>query len=245
MRRVLLALVMCVCVLTGVTPAVAQSLPVEVTLTIDRSAYELRAPIAFTIHALNPNPRPLSLMLNFAQPYDLVLHDGLIDVARLSRQGTGVVAPDTQQIGSGQMLTYVGQWAPSTSLLPTALGAPTFNPPAPGVYTIHAELATLDRRPVSAARPLFIGRPVIFAAGCTSIEPDLLVRVPVTLLAAAVEPESALKGMWRFNAPAIFTGYSPAQRIMNDLQTVNPGDTITLCLDPGGRVLLPTSPRAP
>ena len=145
MRAVALAVVLSLSMPAGAGRVAAQTLPVEVSLVLDRSAYEPGMPIAFTVRIHNPNAVPVTLLSSAAQPFDLVLRAELVEVGRLSQGRVAVPTLNQQRLLSGEVLTYSGQWTPATTLLPALAGLGAAQPLPPGLYSIHAELSTAPR----------------------------------------------------------------------------------------------------
>lgn len=238
--RLTLALALLLSVLTGVHRARAvQPEALEVTLTLDRSAYEPGMPIAFTIRVRNLSSQPVTLTFPTSQRFDVVIRRD-VEVSRWSQDKFFLQVQGTETWLPGQEIVYSDQWVPMTGIAPHTLSEPPLRLLEPVLYTIYAEITSTGVRPRSPAQLLIMGRPLDLPAGCSVLVSHFPVIAVPALIAAAVEPQSALESLWRFHAPLNrFEGWTPVRGAPVDLRGYLPGEAIVICLRAPARFYMP------
>ncbi len=217
----------------------AQPEALEVMLNLDRSAYEPGMPIAFTIRVRNLSSQPVTLTFPTSQRFDVVIRRD-VEVSRWSQDKAFLQVQGTETWAPGQEIVYSGQWVPMTGIAPHAFGEPPLRLLEPVLYTIHAEITSAGVQPRSPAQWLIMGRPVDLAPGCSVLVSRFPIIAVPALIAAAVEPHSALESLWRFHAPLNrFEGWSPLFGAPADLRGYLPGEAIVICLRSSARFYMP------
>ena len=96
-----------------------------------------------------------------------------------------------------------------------------------GHFTVAAGRTT-GLRVTNAATPPLLS--IFLPAGCTSQTISSPDGTPVQQVADLVQPGSALQSIWRRNPDGDFDGYFPLSGAANDLQTLNRGDVVHICV---------------
>jgi hypothetical protein len=217
----------------------AQPEALEVTLTLDRGAYEPGMPISFTIRVRNLGAQPVTLTFPTSQRFDVVIRRD-VEVSRWSQDKVFLQVQGSETWAPGQEVVYSDQWVPMTDIGPHMVSEPPLRPLEPVVYIIHAEITSAGVRPRSPAQLLIVGRPTDLAPGCSVLVSRFPVVAVPMLIAAAVEPRSALESLWRFHAPLNrFEGWSPLPDAPADLRGYLPGEAIVICLRASARFYMP------
>lgn len=217
----------------------AQPEALEVTLTLDRSAYEPGMPIAFTIRVRNLSTQPVTLTFPTSQRFDVVIRRD-VAVSRWSQDKAFLQVQGSETWAPGQEVVYSDQWVPMTGVGPHAVGEPPLRLLEPVLYTIHAEITSAGVQPRSPAQWLIMGRPADLPAGCSVLVSRFPVIAVPALVAAALEPRSALESLWRFHAPLNrFEGWAPIPGAPADLRGYLPGEAIVICLRAPARFYMP------
>lgn len=217
----------------------AQPEALEVILTLDRSAYEPGMPIAFTIRVRNRGTQPVTLAFPTSQRFDVVIRRD-VEVSRWSQDKVFLQVQGSETWLPGQEIVYSDQWVPMTGIGPHTTNEPPLRLLEPVLYTIHAEITSFGVQPRSPAQLLIMGRPADLPAGCSVLVSHFPVITVPALIAAAVEPQSALESLWRFHAPLNrFEGWAPLPSAPTDLRGYLPGETIVICLRAPARFYMP------
>ena len=222
-----------------VPEAAAQRPPVELTLTLDRTAFEPGTYVGFTLRARNVTPYTIPLTFLTDQRFDVVVRSDITEVSRWSAGRTYPIAATVLTLGAFQTLTYSDGWIPTSKLTPRDTLAPG-DPLLPNVYSAVGELSTVDQRIQTSPQPLVVGRPTPLPADCTTLPVGYPATLPVALIAATIEPPEALGGLWRYDARTLaYHGFVLAPNAPTDLPSVARGDVLVICLRTPGRLLLP------
>lgn len=236
---VLFAVALALAVVPDAPDAAAQRPPIELTLTLDRVAFEPGAYVGFTLRARNVTPYTIPLTFVTDQRFDVVVRSDVAEVSRWSLGRTYPVAPTQLVLGAFQTLTYADGWIPTSKLTPRdalALGDPI----QPGVYTATGELSIADQRIQTNAQPFVVGRPTPLPADCTTLPVGYPATLPVALIAATVEPPEALGGLWHYDSRTLsYRGFVLSPNAPVNLPSVARGDVLIICLAAPGRILLP------
>lgn len=242
-RAVMLAVALFAGAAVSARPASAQNgvASLDVSLVLDQGAYEPGATISFTIGVRNRGSLPVDLTFPTSQRFDLSLDSESIEIDRYSRSQIFAQTVGVTHWAPGELLLFTGLWQPHNDNSPIASPGPvTRRPLDRGAYRIHAELTPAGTHAVSAPVFLIIGAPVQFGAGCTSLQTPFGVNVPVTALAAAVDPPEALLALWQRNRFSnVFDVYAPQPALPSDLRFISDQAPVTICLATPARVLLP------
>ncbi len=221
-------------------PAAAQPFPLEVTLTLDRGAYEPGASIGFTVSARNVSREPVTLSFASTQRIDVIIRKDTVVVSRFA--ATQPVGPGfgTQRWQPGETVLFTGAWMPYTLLGPSTVPGAVPQLLAPSMYTIQAELLSTGLRVPSPSQPLIIGRPTPIGPGCATITTYFGVSMTAGAVAAVVTPAAALRGLWRFE-PSVgrYLGFLPVAGAPHDLASVPAGDVVVFCTNAPAVALLP------
>lgn len=224
----------------GARPASSQAFPVDVTLKLDRVAYEAGTAIPFTVVIRNPGSAAVVLTFPTSQRFDLVLHNGPVEVSRWSQGQLFTQELTELRLGPGEALTYVGQWLPLTTLLPRGVQESPVEAAPTGLYTIYAEVPVVGARPVSERMPIIIGQPISLVRGCVTLQATYPQPLPVDFIAQTIDPPGVLSSIWVTDPlTGIRHGYSPVPGAANDLGSVGPSQTLTVCLTTPGQILMP------
>jgi hypothetical protein len=220
----------------------AQQFDLNLKLTIDRTAYEPGAAITFTLTVSNVTTSRIFKQFATSQRFDLVVQAGAAEVSRWSDSHVFTPLIEPVSWAPGETKTYADTWIPLNRVGPSSVGA-IFSPTlAPGLYTIHPELANTGTHPIGEALPLVIGQPYVMDAGCTPIPNGFHVTTTAAFFARTLDPVSALHSIWRYDAATNrYAGFSPTPNVPpNDLVSINPGDQLVMCLSSPGALLVPS-----
>lgn len=217
----------------------AQPEALEVTLTLDRSAYEPGMPITFAIRVRNLGNQPVTLTFPTGQRFDVVIRRD-VEVSRWSQDKAFLQVVGVETWAPGQEIVYSDQWVPMTGVGPRAVGEPPLRPLEPVLYTIHAEITSSGVQPRSPAQLLIVGRPVDLPVGCSVLVSHFPVIAVPALVAAALAPRDALESLWRFHTSLNrFEGWAPIPGAPADLRGYLPGEAIVICLRAPARFYMP------
>jgi len=241
MRAILAGLLaaLLIALLARPAPAAAQDIPVEVTLILDRSAYEPGVPIRFTVQVRNTSALPVTLGFGSSQRFDLVLRSETVELDRWSRTQTFTPVPGQMRLAPGEISIFSGTWAPSSELLPSVVYVAGGQPIPRGVFQMVAVLKPIETTIISRPQPLIIGTPTILSAGCTTLPSLFTLELPAEAIAQAVDPPEALISLWQRSLFGAYTGYQPHRAVASDLRVINRLHPLTICLSLPARVILP------
>lgn len=220
--------------------ASAQTGPLELRLTLDRTAYEPSAVITFTVILRNISSSPVTLRFPTSQRYDVVITSATAEVARWS---SGRVFSQTLEqiiLAGGATMMFTDQWVPTTEIGPFTFGVVPSQPLVAGVYGIRADVPIVGTRPPAVVQPLLIVRPVALEIGCTGITNQFPGLNPPVVLLQWVEPAGIVESIWRWD-PRLerFAGYAAAPGAPRDLTMVNMGDALSICVIAPGKFFTP------
>ena len=242
MHRVTLALALVASLaLVGDRVSAAQSVPLELTVTLDRAAYEPGQPLGFTLRVRNTSRAPVTVTFATSQRFDLVLRSEVIEIDRWSRGRVAAQVVGEQRWAPGETVTYSGTWLPVSTVVPRSLGEPAEQPLARGVYSLEAELTGVGVRLTGDPAIVIVGAPTALPTGCTNLDAPFPVELPASVVARTVEPADALHSLWQRQLPVleVYAAYNPTLTIFSDLKTVNTRFPLTICMTAPGRILLP------
>lgn len=232
--------VLTVLLVSGLPAVGAQPSPLNVVLALDRTAYEPGTPIGYTVRVSNISNQPVTVTFNSAQRFDLSLQSDAVLAARQSDGQSFQMATTRQTWAPGEIVTYSGSWLPLSALLPGLTNAPNSQPIPGGIFRMVAQLTAVEMRPVSAPEVVVIGMPSSLGAGCTTLAAPFSQELPVSIVARAIDPPTALQSLWQRSVLlGEFTAYQVSPQIGNDLSTINRRNPLTICLTAPARLITP------
>ena len=243
-RTLLLAVVMGLGALVWPVTARAQTpvttAPLDVTLVLDRGAYEPGMPFSFTVRVRNISSAPVALTFPTAQRIEVVLLSTSFEIDRWSRGQAFAQVVGELRLAPGEFTEFTGQWQPRNPYLPGSTAMAQNPPIGPGLYTLIAEVTAIGARAVS--RPVFviIGTAQTLLPGCTTLPRLLPAELPISSLVLAMDTLSGTFSIWQPALPlGAWAGYTVQPELPSDLQTLNRIFPITVCTPSGGRIVLP------
>lgn len=223
-------------------PAAAQPSAFEVSLNLARTAIQPGEAVTFTIRVRNLSGQAITVNFASTQQYDLVLRSEAAVIGRLSTQRGAMPAFTQRSWQPNETVVYTDSWVPQSSLLPSATVGGQVQLLSPDVYTIYAELNTLDIRPTSAPRPLIVGGAIALPPGCTLLPKPFPASLPANIVAETIEPRLNLRALWRYSPTTNrYALYTTDVLVPIDLVQINAGDRLLICMREAGSIITPSA----
>jgi hypothetical protein len=203
----------------------------EVTLTTDRTAYPVGAPVALTFTARNRGDAPLILTFPSGQMIDLAIGppDSPAVVWRWSQGQFFTQALIPRTLAPGEALTFTAAWDQRNQ---AGLQVPT------GVYAVTAVLMAAGRPSAGPVRFVIGEEHPLPGPGCITVRSTFPNGTPVEVVAGAVSPADALLAIWRMEGNG-WLGWTRASDAPVNLRGVAFGDRLRLCLAGPARWIAP------
>lgn len=232
MRRVLLVVAIVMVAAWYPAGARGQTPPVQFSVTTDRVAYTMGAPLLFTVTVTNLGTEAVTLTFPSGSIFDLTVTSvgrTPLPVWRLSEGRFVTQAVTSRTIAAGDRLVLPAQWDQRTRL--------DVNTPS-GVYTVTATLM-IAGRPLSAPATFVLGElQTLPGPGCLyyqSVFPD---GTPIELVLSVIDPRENVEALWRMDLSR-WQAWSPIADAPVDLQVVNYLDLLRICVTATARWITP------
>lgn len=231
MRRLLILSVPLALLLAAPPRELAAQGVLEVSLSLDRTAYPVGVPVTVTFTARNRAEGPLTLTFPSGQLYDVVI--GLPErptvVWRWSQGQFFTQALTTRTLAPGEALTLTATWDQRNQ---AGLQVPT------GVYAATAVLLAGGQPTAGPVRFVIGEEQPLPGPGCLTVRSAFPNGTPVEVVAGTVIPAEALLAIWRPDGGG-WLGWTRAADAPVNLRAVGFGDRLRLCLSGPARWITP------
>lgn len=217
--------------LTALPRGLAAQGVLDVTLSADRTAYPVGAPVTLTLTARNRGDVPLTLTFPSGQLFDVAIGppDSPAVVWRWSQGQFFTQALTTRRLAPGEALILTATWDQRN---PAGLQVPT------GVYAAVGVLLSEGRPTAGPVRFVIGEEQVLPGPGCITVRSAFPNGTPIEVVAGAISPADALLAIWRMEGNG-WLGWTRAADAPVNLRGVAFGDRLRLCLAGPARWITP------